>query len=298
MSIRPPSGVQFHISAGRWTAVATEVGAALRLLAVGGRALVDGSPDEAMATGFRGATLIPWPNRIADGRYVFAGAAHQLPIDRVKEHTAIHGLVARQAWRVLRKERSAVTLALDLEPRPGYPFSLACLVEYALDEMGLRVTTRMTNTGAGPLPVGGGHHPYFLPRTTLADARLRLAAERVLIPDARALPVEETSVAGTRFDLRAGVAIGTSQFDHCFGGFARGTDGRARIELDDIVIWMDPGLEWVQLYSGDNLPDLERRRSLAIEPMSCPPNAFNSGRDLRVLDPRESMLLRWGVELG
>jgi aldose 1-epimerase len=296
-STRLPSGRQFRIAAGGWSATVTEVGAALRELRSGDRAIVDGFAETAMCTGYRGLPLLPWPNRIEDGRYPFDGVEHQLPIDRVAENNAIHGLTCWESWRLVRGTPREVRFALDLAPRPGYPFSLALEIAYALSDGGLEVTTRATNTGTGPLPFGAGHHPYFLPRTSLDAARVRVPARRSMALGARGLPAAEHPVDGTPLDLRRARPLDGLALDTCFGDLERDQDGRARIELDDITVWMDERFRWVQLYSGDKLPLAERRRSLAIEPMTCPPNALRSGRDVAVLRPDESLELRWGCEV-
>jgi aldose 1-epimerase len=298
VTARAPSGVQHRITAGRSVAVITEVGATLRELRFADRAVVDGFAEDAICGGYRGVPLLPWPNRIEDGRYAFGGVEHQLPINRPTERNAIHGLSAWERWQLVTNSPAAVTLGLDLAPRPGYPFSLGLAIEYALGERGLSVTMRATNDGANALPVGAGHHPYLLPRATLDAACLRVPARSYLVSGPRGLPGDEVDVTGTPFDLRAGVPIGGLPLDHCFGSLERGPDGRARVELDDLVVWMDPGFRWLQLYSGDKLPTGERRRSLAIEPMTCPPNAFRTGRDVVVLRPGEELTLRWGVESG
>ena len=295
-SPRPPSGTQYAIEGGGWSAVLTEIGAALRVLACGSRAVVDGFAEERMCSGFRGLPLLPWPNRIADGRYTFAGVEHQLPISRVAENNAIHGLTLWQPWRLARRETSRVALALDLAPQPGYPFALSLEVEYALGASGLEVTTRATNRGETDLPFGAGFHPYLLPRATLDAARLRVPASAYLVPDERGLPKDERTVAGTPFDFRDGDAIGDRRLDHCLGPLGTG-DAAAELVLDDLVVWIDRRFHWVQLYSGDKLPIGERRRSLAIEPMTCPPNAFRTGRDLIVLHPGDDVTLRWGLTL-
>jgi len=278
--------------------VVTEVGAALRELHHGARAIVDGFAEDRICTGYRGLPLLPWPNRVEDGRYIFDEVEHQLPINRVPEMNAIHGLTCWESWRVDHHERMRVSLSLDLVPRPGYPFSLALAIDYALADAGLEVTMRARNVGAVRLPFGAGHHPYFLPRTTLDGARVRVPAARYIALDARGLPVAERPVDGSEVDLPRGEPLGALRLDHCLGPLERDADGRARVHLDDVVVWMDERFRWVQLYSGDNLPVGERRRSLAIEPMTCPPNAFRSGRDLIVLRPGEEVTLRWGASLA
>lgn len=293
-----PSGAQYRIAAGGWSAIVTEVGAALRELHHGSRAVVDGFPEHRMCTGYRGLPLLPWPNRIEDGRYSFDRVDHQLPINRVSEGNAIHGLTCWERWRIDREDPGRVALSLDLLPRPGYPFSLSVAIDYALSDNGLSVTMRARNPGSVPLPFGAGHHPYFLPRATLESARVRVPASRYIALDGRGLPVADRAVDGSALDLRRADPVGALELDHCFGALARDADGMARVRLDDLAVWMDERFGWLQLYSGDNLPIGERRRSLAIEPMTCPPNAFRSGRDLIALQPGGEVTLRWGVSIA
>jgi len=157
---------------------------------------------------------------------------------------------------------------------------------------------RASNPGSVPLPFGAGHHPYFLPRATLESARVRVPASRYIALDGRGLPVADRAVDGSALDLRRADPVGALELDHCFGALARDADGMARVRLDDLAVWMDERFGWLQLYSGDNLPIGERRRSLAIEPMTCPPNAFRSGRDLIALQPGGEVTLRWGVSIA
>ena len=113
------------------------------------------------------------------------------------------------------------------------------------------------------------------------------------------LHVEE----GGPLDFRQPRVIGTARLDHAFAGLERDPDGLARVRLrhgdDAIVVWLDRAFDFVQLFTGDTLPDIaRRRRSVAIEPMTCAPNAFNSGDGLRVLHADESLRGRWGIALS
>lgn len=295
----PPSGAQYHIANGRLSAVATEVGASLRGLWSADRPILDGYPEDAMCTGSRGMPLLPWPNRIEDGRYAFGGQEHQLPIDRPDERTALHGLTRWLPWRRVAHDSTRVVLGLELAPRPGYPFSLGLSVEYALSRTGLSVAVSATNNGTSALPFGAGHHPYFAPRGGLEEARVRVRARRCFVQGDRGLPGDELDAAGTEADLREYRPIGGMRLAHTYGDLDRDADGRARVEFDDLVVWMDRAFPWVLLYTGDEFPDpTERRRSLAIEPMTCPANAFRTGRDVIVLQPGETTSLRWGIDVG
>lgn len=292
-----PSGAQLELRAGDRRAVITEVGATLRLLQVGGVDLLDGFAADAMASGGRGQVLCPWPNRIDGGRYTFAGQAHQLPLTEIDRRNANHGLVRWLPFRIVEHQPSAVTLALRLYPQPGYPFLLDLQIEYALRAGALSVTLTAHNPGAGPLPFGAGMHPYF---RTLAErideARLLLPAATRLLTNERAIPVGREVVAGTPFDFRAARAIGDLVLDTGYTDLQRDAEGWARVVLTpagagpQITLALDERYGYLQIYSGDNLPRAEqRRRGLAIEPMTCAPNAFCSGEGLRTLAPGERL---------
>jgi aldose 1-epimerase len=66
-----------------------------------------------------------------------------------------------------------------------------------------------------------------------------------------------------------------------------------------LVLGVDKQWPWLQVYSGDTLPEGQRRRSLAVEPMTCPANALATGTDLLVLEPSAdwagSWMLNWSA---
>ena len=108
---------------------------------------------------------------------------------------------------------------------------------------------------------------------------------------------------GTQFDFRNGRPVGETRLDHCFTDLERDEDGLARVELRDpdhgtqVSIWVDDCYPYLMLFSGDTLPDVHRQ-SLAVEPMTCPPNAFRTGDDLIELEPGSSFTSTWGVTPG
>lgn len=295
-----PSGEQFELRLGAQVAVVAEVGAGLRSYSAGGRDIVDGyGPDEMCSSG-RGQVLIPWPNRLEDGSYEFDGRRHQLPLDEPEHRNAIHGLVRWSAWTVSRREPHRVVLEHVLRPRPGYPFSLALEIEYALSENGLGVRTTATNLGSDACPYGSGAHPYLAVTTeTVDEMLLRVPARTVLRSDDRGLPVGSTSVGEAGLDFRVARSIGDARLDHCFTDLERTADGLARVELhspDGVfsTLWVDEAYPYLMLFTGDPLPDVARR-SLAVEPMTCAPNAFRSGAGVLTLEPSESTRSSWGI---
>ncbi len=298
--MRPPSGDQFEISHGDQRVVVTEVGAGLRTFEAAGRDVLDGYGPDEMASSGRGQVLIPWPNRIAGGHYRWHGQELQLPLTEPEGGNAIHGLVRWGTWTVEEREPERVALRHELHPQPGYPFALSLRVEYALSDEGLRVTTTATNIGAEACPYGAGAHPYLSPGTRTVDtAVLRLPARSVLETEG-GIPVATSPVEGTQRDFREPRPLGPTAFDDCFTDLDRDADGLARVTLahpetgGTISLWVDEHYRYLMLYTGDGRPDVARR-SLAVEPMTCPPQAFGSGEDVIELEPGASATGVWGL---
>ncbi len=296
-----PSGDQVAISHGDQRVVVVEVGGGLRAYEVAGRAVLDGYGAEEMCRSGRGQVLIPWPNRLEDGSYEFDGRRHQAPIDDPAENDAIHGLVRWAPWRVGRRGPESVVMEHLVDPRPGYPFALALSIEYALSDAGLSVTTTATNVGSDPCPYGCGAHPYLTLGTERVDSLvLRAPGGTVLNSDERGLPTGRSPVDGTEYDFRRPRQIDSTRLDCCFTDLERGDDGLAHVELEDpqsgnaLALWADDRYGYLMLFTGDPLPDVSRR-SLAVEPMTCPPNAFRSGEALVRLEPGASFASSWGI---
>jgi len=300
----PPSGEQIEIAHGDQRAVVVEVGGGLRTYSAAGHELLDGYPVDAMSTSGRGQVLIPWPNRIRDGSYSFDGELHQLPINDLDEQDAIHGLVRWSAWTVGEREPHRVVMEHVLHPRPGYPFSLALSIEYRLSDDGLRVRTTATNVGSRACPFGSGAHPYLTVGTTTVDSVvLRAPGRTMLRSDDRGIPVGVTPVDDTDYDFRRARPIGGTRLDNAFTDLERDDDGLARVQLRDagsgrsLTLWVDETYRYLMLFTGDPLPDVGRR-SLAVEPMTCPPNAFQSSTALIRLEPDRPFTSHWGIQPG
>ncbi|MGW6415741.1 gluconokinase, GntK/IdnK-type [Streptomyces sp. NPDC055055] len=297
-----PTGSSWRLVRGSQSAVVVQLGGALREYVVGGRSLLDGFSAESAITGGRGQLLVPWPNRVGDGRYRFEGRSLQLPLSEAEKGNAIHGLLRWSLWTPLARTDDSVLLGTTLCPQPGYPFLLDVRVEYRLGPEGLGVAVRAVNTGTETAPYGVGQHPYLTVGTDLVDsAVLTVPARYVLRTDERGLPVGRESVAGTPYDFRAARPIGDLRLDTAFTGLDRLPDGHAIVRLahpsgqHGIDLRLGEGTRCVQVYTGDTLPERERRRAVAVEAMSCPPDAFRTGTDLTVLPPGATHVLRWGL---
>jgi aldose 1-epimerase len=299
-----PSGKQVAIAAGDQQAVIVEVGGGLRSYSLGGEELVDGYRADEMCSGGRGQVLIPWPNRLQDGSYEFDGRRCQLPLNEPERHNAIHGLVRWAPWTAAVQEPHRAVMEYVLYPQPGYPFTLGIGIEYALSDAGLKVRTTATNLGGEPCPYGSGAHPYLTLGTPAIDhLMLRMPAQTILRSDARGLPIDTAAVAGTEYDFQQPRRIGPTQLDHAFTDLERDRDGIARVELRDpergteVCLWVDRSYPYLMLFTGDTLANA-KRRSLAVEPMTCPPNAFRTGEALLRLEPGASFTGTWGITWG
>jgi aldose 1-epimerase len=188
-----------------------------------------------------------------------------------------------------------------LHPRPGYPFSLALTIEYRLSEDGLRVRTTATNSGSRSCPFASGAHPYLTVGTETVDSVILRAPGRTLLrSDERGIPVGVASVEDTDYDFRRPRPIGATKLDNAFTDFERDDDGLARVQLCDaqgessLTLWVDESYQYLMLFTGDPLPDVARQ-SLAVEPMTSPPNAFRTGVALIRLEPGRSFTSNWGI---
>jgi aldose 1-epimerase len=300
----PPSGQQFEISHGDQRATIVEVGGGIRELFAGGRAVLEPYDLDTICDGGHGAVLVPWPNRIGDGHYSFDGSERQLALTEPARRNAIHGLLRWASWRALEHEPDRVLMGARLHPHPGYPFDLEVSIEYRLGRDGLTVMTTARNVGEDACPYGAGQHPYLSPgEGTIDECLLELPATTVITTDAeRGLPTGEEPLDGSELDFRRPRKIGGAVIDSPFTDLERGEDGMARVRLrgsDDLTVelWVDSRHPVIELFTGDTLAPERRRTGLAVEPMTCPPDAFRSGESLIRLEPGESCASSWGVAL-
>jgi len=301
--IRPPSGEQTEIAHGDQRAVVVEVGGGLRTYTAGGRAILDGYDETELCVGGRGQPLIPWPNRIRDGHYEWEGRSLQLDISEPERGNALHGLTRWRNWRIAEREPARVVIEEVLHPTPGYPFALELQITYELLDHGLVVTTRAQNVGREAAPYGVGFHPYLQrpDASPIDDAILTVPAAVELVADERMIPTGRRSPSGGALDFSTPRAIGEVVIDTCFTDLIRDADGLARFVFAEpdgsahAVVWFDDSYPYVMVYTADTLPAPERRRGIAIEPMTCAPNAFQTGEGLIRLEPGGTHQARWGI---
>lgn len=298
-----PSGRQIEIRHADAHAVVVEQGGGLRTYHVGSEPVLDGYAADQMVQSARGQVLVPWPNRLHLGRYTWDGTQLQVPIDEPDKNNALHGLCRFRSWQVVERAEHAVTMGVLLLPQPGYPFSLRVQARYELGEGGLTVTTTAVNCGREAAPYAQGAHPYLTVGTEYVnDARLTLPATTRLLTDADQIPTGREHVQGSPYDFRTPRPIGELEIDYAFTDLQRGPDGRAVLSLEGpdrrLELWVDEGYPYLEVFTGDTLPERSRRRrALGVEPMTAPPNAFATGEQVLRLMPGEEVSRTWGLRV-
>ena len=279
-----------------------EVGGGLRAYRAGGVDYIDGYGADEVCAGSAGQVCAPWPNRIRDGRYTFAGRTRQLPLTEPERCNAIHGLVNWLPWRLESRAADSVTVCCELPAQPGYPWPLLLRTRWRVGADGLRVSHEATNRGGSAAPFGLAAHPYLqLPGVPVDDLLLRVPARSRLLVDGRMLPIGAAKVRGGEYDFTRPRRIGTATLDTTFGTVDRDPDGTSSVTMSSadgsagVSVWADRAFRWWRIFTGDTLSGHRRRRSVAVEPMTCPPDAFRSRRDLILLEPGQPWRAEWGI---
>ena len=300
----------YRIEAGGSRAVVVPTGAALRMCEFDRNgtacALTETWPAASPPPLAAGVVLAPWPNRIRDGRFDFDGVEHQLEITEPKLQNASHGLVRKRKWQLDSHEPAKVTQSIEVGLHRGWPYPMRLSVTHEVGEEGLTVTHSVTNTGSTHAPFGLGAHGYVrVGDVPLAECQLKLPAAAYLpLERERNLPTGTSQpVAGTEFDFLAARTLRGVWLDTPFSALVPDVDGLIRTVLrapdeTGTVLWTEPAFRWVQVFTADPSHDQAfpgRGRALAVEPMTCPPDAFNSQIDVIVLEPGEERSMRWGM---
>lgn len=262
-----PSGSQYEIRHGEQVVVIIEVGAGLSSYTAGTRQVIDGHSRDEMCTGARGHSMIPWPNRIHGGSYGWEGSRLQLDLTEPEFRGAIHGLTRWASWHCLERRTDSASFGHTSFPRPGWPWVVECRIDYALDGRGLSVSTTATNPGPTACPYGTGAHPCLSVGTKTIDvAHVQVPGSVYLPVDDVGIPTGRQSVEGTKYDLRAPQPLGDRHIDVAYTELRTDEDGRARVRFVDpggpaVVLWADGMYPYLEIFTGDTLPEVGRRRT-------------------------------------
>ena len=283
-------------------AIITRTGAMLSSYRVAGRDAVVPFEPGTVPPAFNGAVLAPWPNRVRDGRYTWDGTTYQVDINDLTRHNALHGLVFAEPWTVVSQSDDAVSLGLDVPVQPGWPFRLHLVTTYSVGTDGLVIEVIAQNTGEEALPYGVGFHPWLATGgADIDDCTIQVDGDTHIVVDDRLLPVGSEPVEGTPYDLRTPTSLAGLDLDDAWEDATFDADGRSwgRFGCPDgrtVAVWMEAPLVCWQVCSGDHVAALTRV-GLAVEPMTCVAEAFNTGDHLIVLAPGETHAVRWGIQV-
>lgn len=293
------TGRQYEIRRGSAVAIVTELAAGLRLYSRSGVLLTETYGDGDIPPGAAGITLAPWANRVEDGVWYLEGKKQQLDITEVSRNNASHGLLRNASYALIDESQFSVTLEATVFPQHGYPFLLRHRVQYLLAEnLGLVVRQTLINDSKTPAPFVLGAHPYLrLGDADIDDLWLTVAAATRLVADQRLIPRSSEAVSGDT-DLRKAQRVGSLDIDVALTDLAF-DDGLARHTLSSpdgrsVSLWQDEACKYVHVFVTDQYPG--RARAVAIEPMTGPANAFNSGDGLRWLPAGDAFTISWGID--
>jgi len=278
-----------HIALNDVNAVISPEGAALIGLTVDKFELIEPNTRDGL---YAGKILAPWPNRIRDGKYSFNKKNYQLPINEVSKNNSLHGLVANSLWEISFQNQSKVVLEYLLDQLAIYPGKLLLQVTYQIIESGIEILVLSENVDETPAPYGVSIHTYLVAGAGVKnnELSLQIPADQFLEVDSeRLLPIKLQSVTGTNFDFINSKKISDLFIDHAFkysSNYPRSISLENAEGLGAEVIFNDQS-NWIQIHTADRNLQSDSRMAVAIEPMTCPPDAFNSGIDLIVLEPGE-----------
>ena len=291
-----PSGEQWTISSGQYSGTVVSVGGGLRGLSYGDREVLVGYPEDEPARAGIGQHMFPWPNRITDGTYTFGGADQQLYLTEPARSNAIHGLTRWANWERLDDgtDESVVFVGYRLHGQPGYPYQLDLTLSYHLDDHGLMVTATAKNVGTDDAPYGYGTHPYLTVGRKIDECELEFTAASWLevTPD-RLSPIGLADVAGSQYDFSQSRKLQDLDIDNAFTDLPEVWKVRLTDPGTGNSVQLSSNTPWMQLYTAGALD----RVGLAVEPMTCPPDAFKTGDCLIVLSPGDEHVTSFRVSV-
>ena len=295
-----PTGEQIAIAHGDQRAVITEVGATLRAYVKAGVPVIEGFAAEEMAEHGRGQIGFPWPGRMGDGEWSFSDRSAHAAIDDPSHATSSHGFVRWRRFEVTSVNQNRCSLVLVVHPTPDYPFLTELKMDYHLGPTGLTVTSTVTNLDEVPVPFGLGFLPYAAVTTpTIEGAQLKVPAKAYVAVNDRHLPTGEIlPVMGNAYDFREAKSVNGHDLDVTFTELVRDDTGMCTLSLADakggeVEVSLDRNFPYAQVCTGDALPVGRRRTSVVLAPLTCPPDALRSGKDIVILEPGQHWAASW-----
>jgi aldose 1-epimerase len=252
--------------------------------------------------------LFPWPNRVRGGRFTFGVTEYRLPV-QPEVNNASHGLARERPWQVDATGTEVdgafcrASVALGDQPDDPWPFRCRLSVEYRLTGRTVSITAEATSSGAVPMPMGFGLHPWFTvpmrPGTARAGHELLVPASQLWELESQ-LPTGEVQPVETGFDARDWRPLDDVLLDDVYTGLEL-QDGWFTAQLRDpasgrqIVVRSDSAFREHVVYAPLHIA------AVCLEPYSCVTDAFNlaaRGLDagLVVLEPGQTWRGRVVIE--
>ena len=230
--------------------------------------------------------LVPYSNRIRDGRFGFQGRDYQLAENFPPSRHSIHGHGWQAPWQVASVDAQSLSLVYDHQAT-DWPAPYLAEQHFELVDGALRVDLAITNKGARAMPAGLGLHPYF-PRTPAC--RLTAAVGQMWATDDEVMPTQLVAPAAGA-NPAGGLQPEKTDLDNCFTEFS----GRAVIDWPErraaLALEADPALAFLVVFTP---PQAD---FFCVEPVSNVTDAVNLTADdrpatgLRVLEPGERFLV-------
>ncbi len=276
-----------HLEAGDWqVALQPELGGTIAALTYQGRDILRPTP--------AGATnpletacfpLVPYANRIADGRFVFVGESYVLPRNMDGQDHPLHGVGWLRCWEVQASDAASAVLIHTHEADANWPWSYRAEQHVSLDGSGLRVSLSVQNTTDRAMPAGLGFHPYF-PATD--DTRLSFDAKSVWLADDDMLPTERTGTNHFADWSKGETVARSSLIDNAYEGWSKDA---TIATCNDTITLSGEGTPYLHVFTPPGLG------FFCAEPVSDMPNAFNLA-DPTILALGETRTIAMGLTVA
>lgn len=238
---------------------------------------------------FESSLLFPFPNRLAEGKYSFENTSYQFPLNDFGRPNALHGLIHNKEFRLVDKQEDLLQFAYEYAGNaPYYPFPFRLEITYLIKENELELNITIKNLGFGKMPCGFGWHPYFDISISERPCWLKLPSVNKIEVDQNLIPIgkEEEDLEFKNFQ-----SVEEKKLDNCYR--LERIAERSSVflkypELGTIEVWQDGNCPFIQVFKPDE-------RTMAIEPMTCGIDAFNTKEGLKVLRSREEWVIKIGL---
>lgn len=239
---------------------------------------------------FEGSLLFPFPNRLVEGKYLFKGQEYQFPQNDFGRPNALHGLVHDQKFELIFKGEDYLHYQYKYDgSNEAYPFPYILDITYIVRHNELEIEVEILNTGENSMPCGFGWHPYFDLQIAKADCRFKLPKVKKVEVNEILVPTGDKSEFKDFQEFRP---LTGYLLDNCFSLDQikeRSSTFLTCPGFGTLEVWQNQHFPFIQVFKPDD-------RSIAIEPMTCGINAFNTKQGLKELSPQEVWALKLGLK--